>query len=80
MYVLLSNCNYSTGLCLLFFGAFPEMDSVSAAMATNAAATVPALLRLLSFREKFERPWARILATILNFVFLALQGRYSVLL
>ena len=29
--------------------------------------------RLLTFTEKFERPALRIVATILNFVFLALQ-------
>ena len=64
---------YATGLCLLFFGVFPEMDSMSAVMATNAAATIPALLRLLNFSEKFEQQWARLLAVFLNFVFLSLQ-------
>ena len=46
---------------------------MSAVMATNAAATVPALLRLLNFSEKFEQQWARILAVFLNFAFLSLQ-------
>ena len=42
-------------------------------MATNAVATVPALLRLFSLREKFEKAWMRILAGILNVVCVGVQ-------
>ena len=43
-------------------------------MATNAAATIPALLRLFSLREKFEKTWMRILAGVLNVLCLGVQG------
>ena len=42
-------------------------------MATNAAATIPALLRLSNLREKFEKSWLRVLAGLLNFLCLAVQ-------
>ena len=42
-------------------------------MATNAAATIPALLRLSNLREKFEKTWMRIVAGILNVLCLGVQ-------
>jgi hypothetical protein len=62
-----------TGLCLLFFGVLPELDSFKAAMATNAASTIPALLRLSNLREKFGKSWMRIMAMMLNLICLLAQ-------
>ena len=42
-------------------------------MATNAAATIPALLRLSNLREKFEKTWMRIMAGVLNILCLGVQ-------
>ncbi len=61
------------GLVLLFYGVLPEMDSLKAVMATNAVATIPAILRLSNFREKFDKSWMRVTAMVLNVICLIAQ-------
>ena len=61
-----------TGLALLFFVAFPAMDSVKVCMAMSAVAIMPGFFNMFNFKGEFKKSWMRFVVigeTLSFFVF-----------
>ena len=64
---------HSAGTALLFTIAFPEMDSVRGALATNALCWFPGFLLMMKLAKENTETWKKILKTGLTLVSLLLQ-------
>ena len=70
---------HCAGVALLFFGAFPGMDTPTAMMAANAVALAPALLSVFKKEEGGGREgWRKIAFLVFDVLAVVVQvGRYS---
>ncbi len=56
------------GVCLMFFGAFPGMDTTMALMATNGVALLPAVLKMACGDQSVppRKSWMKVLFRVLS--------------